>query len=316
MTTIAPELNLPSDHPLRQILDTIAAHPEVREPVLRVLLTEAFLALPARMDALTEQVQGLREEFDGFRQETREQFRSVHERIDETNRDLGERIDETNRDLGERIDETNRALGERIDETNRALGERIDETNRDLGERIDETNRALGERIDETNRVLGERIDESSRDVINQMNGSIGRLRGETYERKCAEKIDTILVDHFLYAVEYDRTAIVDRLVQARHDRLISRAEYQDARNVDIVAQEKAGYDEDQHLAVVEVSITFNREDLETAARRAAIVGRVFGLRTDAFVATNGPWPDEVNEVARPLGVTIIRYFLPEFAAL
>jgi hypothetical protein len=174
----------------------------------------------------------------------------------------------------------------------------------------------LGERIDETNRVLGERIDESSRDVINQMNGSIGRLRGETYERKCAEKIDTILVDHFLYAVEYDRTAIVDRLVQARHDRLISRAEYQDARNVDIVAQEKAGYDEDQHLAVVEVSITFNREDLETAARRAAIVGRVFGLRTDAFVATNGPWPDEVNEVARPLGVTIIRYFLPEFAAL
>jgi hypothetical protein len=260
MTTIAPELNLPSDHPLRQILDTIAAHPEVREPVLRVLLTEAFLALPARMDALTEQVQGLREEFDGFRQETREQFRSVHERIDETNRRPG--------------------------------------------------------RAYRRNRVLGERIDESSRDVINQMNGSIGRLRGETYERKCAEKIDTILVDHFLYAVEYDRTAIVDRLVQARHDRLISRAEYQDARNVDIVAQEKAGYDEDQHLAVVEVSITFNREDLETAARRAAIVGRVFGLRTDAFVATNGPWPDEVNEVARPLGVTIIRYFLPEFAAL
>ena len=260
MTLLAPELGLPPEHPLRQILDTITAHPELREPVLRVLLTEDFLALPGRMDALTEQVQGLREEFDGFREETRGQFRAVHDRIDETNRSLGERIDETNRSL-----------------------------------------------ID--------RIDESRRDVIRQMNGAIGRLRGETYERKCAEKVDAILVDHFRYAVEYDRTAIIDRLVQARHDRLISRAEYIDARNVDIIAQEKAGYDEDQHLAVVEVSITFNQDDLETAARRAPIIGRVFGLRTDAFVATNGPWPDEVNEVAQRLGVTIVQHFLPEFAA-
>ena len=238
MTLLAPELGLPPEHPLRQILDTITAHPELREPVLRVLLTEDFLALPGRMDALTEQVQGLREEFDGFREETRDQFRAVHDRIDE-----------------------------------------------------------------------------SRRDVIRQVNGSIGRLRGEAYERKCAAQLDAILVDHFRYAVEYDRTAIIDRLVQARHDRLISRAEYIDARNVDIIAQEKAGYDEDQHLAVVEVSITFNQDDLETAARRAPIIGRVFGLRTDAFVATNGPWPDEVNEVAQRLGVTIVQHFLPEFVA-
>jgi len=264
MTTIAPELNLPPDHPLRQILDTIAAHPEVREPVLRVLLTEDFLALP-------EQVRELRADFTEFREETREQFRAVNERIDETNRSLGERIDETNRSLGERIDETNRSLGERIDE--------------------------------------------SRQDVIRRMNGFEGRFRGETYERKCAEKIDSILVDHFRYAVEYDQTALTERLVQARHDRLLTSEEYQDARNVDIVAYEKPAPGVADHLAVVEVSITFNRDDLETAARRAAIIGRVFGLRTDAFVATNGPWPEEVNEVARQLQVTVVRYFLPEFAA-
>ena len=242
MTTIAPELNLPPDHPLRQILDTIAAHPEVREPVLRVLLTEDFLALP-------EQVRELRADFTEFREETREQFRAVNERIDETNRSLGERIDE------------------------------------------------------------------SRQDVIRRMNGFEGRFRGETYERKCAEKIDSILVDHFHYAVEYDRTALTERLVQARHDRLLTSEEYQDARNVDIVAYEKPAPGVADHLAVVEVSITFNRDDLETAARRAAIIGRVFGLRTDAFVATNGPWPEEVNEVARQLQVTVVRYFLPEFAA-
>ncbi|MDE2786056.1 MAG: hypothetical protein OXL37_05270 [Chloroflexota bacterium] len=249
MTTIAPDLNLPPDHPLRQILDTIAAHPEVREPVLRILLTEDLLALP-------EQVRELRADLTEFREETREQFRTVNERIDETNQTMQEQFQQVN-----------------------------------------------------------ERIDESRQDVIRRMNGFEGRFRGETYERKCAEKIDSILVDHFRHAVEYDQTALTERLVQARHDRLLTSEEYQDARNVDIVAYEKPTLGVAEHLAVVEVSITFNRDDLETAARRAAIIGRVFGLRTDAFVATNGPWPEEVNEVARQLQVTVVRYFLPEFAA-
>ena len=274
MTLIAPELGLPSDHPLRQILDTIAAHPEVRESVLRVLLTEDFLSLP-------EQVRELRGDFTEFREETRERFREVNSRIDGTNT---------------RIDGTNT----RIDETNRTMQEQFHEVNA---------------RIDETNRSLGERIDESRQDIIRQMNGFRGRFRGETYERKCAEKIDAILVDHFHYAVEYDRTTLTDRLVQARHDRLLSSEEYQDARSVDIVAREKPTPGVAEHLAVVEASITFNRNDLETAARRATIIGRVFGLRTDAFVATNAPWPNEVDEVARQLGVTIVRYFLPEFVA-
>ena len=83
MTTLAPDLNLPPDHPLRQVLDTIAAHPEVREPVLRILLTEDFLALP-------ERVAQLQSEFEDFRGETREQFRSVNERLDENTRLLRE----------------------------------------------------------------------------------------------------------------------------------------------------------------------------------------------------------------------------------
>ncbi len=93
MTTIAPELNLPPDHPLRQILDTIAAHPEVREPVLRVLLTEDFLALPAqvqelpgRVDGVSGQVDELREDLGGFKEETREQFQAVNARLDKHTR--------------------------------------------------------------------------------------------------------------------------------------------------------------------------------------------------------------------------------------
>ena len=250
MTLLAPELDLPPEHPLRQILDTIAAHPELREPVLRVLLTDRFLALPEQVQGLTDRVDELQTSFDDFREETREQFRAVNERIDQSVN------------------------------------------------------------------AVNERIDQSANTVVRRMEGSLGRFRGESYEKKCAEKIDMILVDHFDYAVEVDRTEIIDRLAQARHRGSISREEYLDGRNVDIIAQEKPGFNNaENHLAAVEVSITFNRGDLETAARRARIIERVLGLRTDAFVATNSDWPDEVNEVALRLGVTIIHHHEPAYVA-
>ena len=264
MTTIAPELNLPPDHPLRQILDTIAAHPEVREPVLRVLLTEDFLALPARMDALTEQVQGLREEFDGFREETREQFRAVHERIDETNRSLGERIDETNRSLGERIDETNRQLRENTRVTRR-------------------------------------------------LEGHVGRLRGNSYEDACRYEIVGVMDGWLEDPVIADREPINKRLRDARHAGRITRNEYLDGLRPDIIA--RAGDDENHTglLAVAEASVTCNRRDLETAARRAELIARVAGVTTGAFVVTNHQWPDALNRAARDLGVTLILHEVPEF---
>ena len=81
MTSPTPEIDLPPDHILRQLLDAIAAHPEVRQPLLRTLLTEDFLGLPERVDKL----QG---EFEEFREESRAGFRAVNERIDATNEEV------------------------------------------------------------------------------------------------------------------------------------------------------------------------------------------------------------------------------------
>ena len=289
MTTIAPELNLPPDHPLRQILDTIAAHPEVREPVLRVLLTENFLALP-------EQVRELRVDFTEFREETREQFRIVNARIDETNHSLRERIDETNRSLGERIDETNHSLGERIDETNRSLGERIDETNRQLGE----TNRQLRENIRSARRT----------------EGHVGRLRGNSYEDVCRYEIFGVMDGWLEKPMVADREPIIERLREARHAGLITRNEYLDALRPDIIA--RAGDDGDYTglIAVAEASVTCNRRDLETAARRAELIARFAGVTTGAFVVTNHQWPDALDEAARDLGVNLILHEVPDFAEI
>ena len=294
------ELDLPDDALLQRILAAVTAHPEIREPLMRALLTEEFLNLPTEVKELREEMR------EGFRA-VNERIDSLDERIDETNRSLGERIDETNRSLGERIDETNRSLGERIDETNRSLGERIDETNRSLGERIDETNRSLGERIDETNRSLGERID-ANRRAINVLNGQMGEFRGESYERRCSERIGEVLIDYFDRAALADRIPIIRRMQEARRNGIITRREYESVRNVDIIAQEAMDGESPERLAVVEATITFNRGDLQNAAERAELIGRLTGIPTTAFTVTRENWPEAVNYTAGELGVTIIQF--------
>ena len=245
MTTIAPELNLPPDHPLRQILDTIAAHPEVREPVLRVLLTEDLLALP-------EQVRELRADFTEFKEETREQFRTVNERLDENTR------------------------------------------------RLDENTRRLDENID----------------LTRSLRGSVGALRGESYEDLCRQEIEAILDGWLERAVLADRDQINNLLGEHRHRDLISRQDFLEGLRPDIIARAKSDTSENLLLAVMEVSITFNRDDLATAARRARIVSEATGVPAQAFVVTHHPWPADVNDVARQLDVTIIRHEAPQYADL
>ena len=246
MTTPAiSELDLPDDALLQRILTAITAHPEVREPLMRALLTEEFLNLPTEVKEL--------------REEMREGFRAVNARIDETNRSLGERIDETNRS----IDEVNRSLGERIDDNSRA---------------------------------------------ISVLTGQMGELRGESYERRCSERIGEVLIDYFDHATLADRIPIIRRMQEARRNGTITRREYESGRNVDIIAQEEADGDSPERLAVIEATITFNHGDLQNAAERAELIGRLTGIPTTAFTVTRENWPDTINETARDLGVHIIQF--------
>ena len=273
MTAPILDLDLPPEHPLRQILDFIAAHPEVRQPVLRALLTEDFLSLPV-------QVQELRTDLSEFKQETREQFQQVNARIDENTR----RIDENTR----RLDENTRRLDENT--------WRLDENTR----RLDENTRRLDENIRLTRSIQG----------------SVGALRGDSYEDLCREEIEAILDGWLERAVLADRNRINNRLGELRHGNLISRQDFLEGLRPDIIARAKNDTEESRLLAVVEVSITFNRGDLETAARRARIISDATGVPANAYVVTNHPWPNDVAQSAQQLGVTIIRHEAPQYADL
>ena len=256
MTSPTPEIDLPPDHILRQLLDAIAAHPEVRQPLLRALLTEDFLVLPERVDKLYG-------EFEEFREETRAGFRTVNERIDATNTEV-------------------RVLSDRLDENTR----RLDENTR----RLDENTRA-----------------------IRRLEGHVGRLLGNTYEDLCRHEIAAILDNWLRVPVLADRDLINTSLLEARQSDTISRNEYLDGLRPDIVARATDDTGHCGPFAVVEVSVTFNRTDLENAASRAAVISKVTGTQVIPFVVTHSYWPDEVNSAARQLGVTIIRHEDPDY---
>jgi hypothetical protein len=245
------ELDLPDDELLRRIVTAVSAHPEVREPLLRVLLTDEFLNLPAEVKEL--------------REETREAFHVVNERIDETNETMREQF---------------QAVNERIEETNETMREQF---------------QAVNERIDANTRSIG------------TLMGQVGELRGEAYERRCAERIDAVMIDHFDYAVLADRIPINRQLIQARRNALITREEYEGGRNVDIIVQEQAEGETPSRLAAIEVSVTFNEDDLENAAGRAATLARITGIPTEAFLITRNAWPERVAAAATRSGVTIVR---------
>ena len=155
----------------------------------------------------------------------------------------------------------------------------------------------------------------SLNESVNSLRGEFGRFRGDSYEAKCREQVDAVLDSYFDHAVLVDREHINVLLRSARTAGRISRRDLIDGYNVDIIARDLSDPDGNERLAAAEASITFNREDLETARRRAELIGRVTGIPTDAYLVTHHEWPADVEIVANQLGVTIIQFALPQYAS-
>ena len=150
---------------------------------------------------------------------------------------------------------------------------------------------------------------------VRSLQGSVGQLRGDSYEARCREQIDAVLDGHMSGAVLADREHINTLLRAARHADSISRSALIDGYNADIIAHAMHDGADPGRLAVVEASVTFNRQDIENASRRAALIAGVTGTPTAAYLVTHHDWPADMDDAARESGVTIIQYALPQYAA-
>ena len=144
----------------------------------------------------------------------------------------------------------------------------------------------------------------------------IDLLSNHFYKRLCREEIFIILDEWLDVPVLADWDLVNLKLIQARRTGAISREELLDGLRTDIVAREAEDAGHTGCLAVVEASLAFDRDNLEAATRRAALIARVTGASTSAFVVAHFDCPDEMNAAACQLGVTIIRhedpYYIPD----
>ena len=260
---------------VRRMLQEIALYPQIREPVLRFLLAEDFPALVAMVRENSENIQLILERL-GVIEQAVARIPVIEERLGSVEEAVA-RIPV--------IEERLESVEERLGSVQEAVA-RIPV----IEETLARTDRAV--------RVL---------------QGHVGELRGTSYEDRCRQQIAAVLDGYLTLAVLADRERINTLLVNARHAGQITRSDLIDGYNADIIARALDDADETAMLAVVEVSVTFNRRDLEIAARRAELIGRITGAPTAAYLATQHDWPETMNVAASDLGVTIISYPLDGF---
>ena len=270
---------------VRRMLQEIALYPQIREPVLRFLLAEDFPALVAMVRENSENIQLILERL-GVIEQAVARIPVIEERLGSVEQAVA------------RIP----VIEERLGSVEQAVA-RIPV----IEERLGSVEQAVA-RIP----VIEETLASTDR-AVRVLQGHVGGLRGTSYEDRCRQQIAAVLDGYLTLAVLADRERINTLLVNARHAGQITRADLIDGYNADIIARALDDADETAMLAVVEVSVTFNRRDLEIAARRAELIGRITGAPTAAYLATQHDWPETMNVAASDLRVTIISYPLDGF---
>ena len=302
---------------VRQMVLEIVQHPRIREPLMRFLLADDFPNLVAMVRENSDNIKLILERL-GVVEEAVQRIPAIEEAVQRIPaiEEAVQRIPAIEEAV-QRIPAIEEAV-QRIPAIEEAV-QRIPAIEKAV-QRIPAIEKTI-ERIPAIEKTI-ERIPAIEKTIecipalersVRVLQGHVGRLLGNSYEDQCARQIVAILDGFMDRAVLADRERINALLVEARHAGQISRAELIDGYNCDIIARGREDGDETVTLAVAEASITFNRQDLETAARRAELIGRIAGVATDAYLVTHHEWPEAMDVAARELNVTIISYPISDY---
>jgi len=254
----------------RDLVRILEEKPEWRAEVRRLILTDELLALPERVER-------------GFLELT-EAAKRHDEQIAEMRAEMDRRFAETDR---------------RFAETDRRFGELIAEMDR----RFAETDRRFAELIAETERLRQE-VDQKFAVVIVTLKvhgDQIGDLKGMSLERQYADHAPSYFrpIMRRLHKLSSEELAvIVDDAIDAGQ---ITAREGDDLIAADIVIRGRRTADQSDAYLVVEVSWGVGKDDVERAARRAAILAKL-GIPALAAVAGEFVTADAA-ELARTQGV-------------
>ena len=145
------------------------------------------------------------------------------------------------------------------------------------------------------------------------MSDYLDHLVNQFYAKICRDEICAVLDDWLDTPVLADRDAIHGQLLDLRHSGLITRSELKDGIRISLIVRAYTDKAHSGPLFAGMALVSCRRKAVETAARRAAVIAKVTGVPTVAFLAVHRAWPAEADEAARQLGVTLVRYRSEEY---
>ena len=267
-------------HDLVRLLEQ---HPERRAELRRLVLTEEVLGLPASLQALSEQVQALaqsvrelteaqrrtEEELAQFRRETQEEFAQVRQ---EVAREFGQFRQEVAGEFGD--------VRQELGDVRQELGDFRQEFG-DFRQEVGEAQRRTDARFDRLDR-------------------EVAGLRGDNLERRYRDHAGAYFARllrraRVVGSVELD-TVLAEGLASGALDEDAAH----DVRLADLIVRGRRPGDERETFLVVEVSVGIGPDDVERAARRASLLGRV----RPTLAVVGGEWlTPEAEPVAEARGV-------------
>ncbi len=287
----------------RDLLRLLEQHPEWREELRRVLLTDELLSLPQIVRDLARAIEALVE----AQRRTEERVGRLEDRVERLE-DRMERVEEIVRALAEaqrhaeerlsRLEETVAALAEAQRQVEKRVA-RLEEIVATLSAEVAALAQAQ-QRAEQQIAVLAASVDALTRrmDAISQ---DVARLKGfqlqyqyerhaPAYFRALARKI------HVLSAEEL--SAFVESAVEGGR---LTDSDADEIIRADIVARGRHPEEGSEIYLVIEVSWGIGLSDVERAARRALLLSHV-GVRAIPVVAGEGI-TEEAAHLARQLSV-------------
>ena len=256
-----------SNSVIARIIEELNANPELKPVLLRAMLSEEFLLLPEKTDRLADL------------------YAEMTNKVD--------RLADLYDALAAKID----ALAARVDqlaEQHSNLVERVDQLTVTM-EKLTGTVTALVLKVDtlDTNQKL--------------MNGQLGNLLGEKYERRIARSIrskaHSDLDIRRARVLQGETTTDYDTLLDAAHEArmagTVTKEQSDSLERADFVLYGTDINTRRPRAAAVEVSVTLDRRDIERAAERAGILAQV--LDCPAAAAVIG---DTISELDRKRAAT------------
>ncbi|MCS7187364.1 MAG: hypothetical protein RMK89_10475 [Armatimonadota bacterium] len=288
---------------LNDLLALLEKHPEWKERLRQVLLTEDLLRLPSVVNRLVASVDRLAEaveRLNQWQQQTNEQLRQLLEWQQEMIQWQRETT-QWQRETTQWQKQVNEQLNQLIEwqretiQWQQQVNEQLRQINEQLRELIEWQQEMKQWRLEVTEwqRRADERFDRIERDLA--------RLKGA--EREWYYILRAPAVFGILVTKGRDpRNEVMLRLHDAVKKGLITRKELKTLRDADHLWLGE--YDGKEILLVVEVSYTISHEDLVRALQRAE-VARQIGYNA-VPVAAGAEVPDEIWEHARNLNVIVM----------